>query len=106
MTRPIHSKELPLVRHLLNKAGIATDINALRVSPMDDGGMGSLLFASSTTKPELGSTPAECSFVDSDGVLVSATLILDKNGALFELDVWKVDYSPLNQWPSDDSSIS
>lgn len=33
--------------------------------------------------------------MDQDGVDVIATLSLDNYGDLFELDVWKVDFSPV-----------
>ena len=39
-------------------------------------------------------------FNDADGVPVSAALNLDQDHHLFELDVWKVDFSPLQRWPT------
>jgi hypothetical protein len=100
--RPLESWELPVVAHLLAMAGSSLDLGAIRVEPMDDGGMGSLRFASPTHDPRLGSTPAECRFVDADGVPVYAQLNLDQAGELFELDVWKVDFTPLERWPTAD----
>ena len=97
--RRLHAIEEPLVAYLLNHAGIGADLDTLRVKPMDDGGMGSLRFRSDTPDPKIGKKVAACQFNDSDGVEVWATLNLDQNGCLFELDVWKVDYSPLGQWP-------
>ncbi|WP_421750901.1 DUF6984 family protein [Croceimicrobium sp.] len=32
---------------------------------------------------------------DADGVEVIATLYLDKDGSLFELDLWKTNFEPL-----------
>lgn len=37
--------------------------------------------------------------VDEDGVPVEIALNLDTNGNLFELDIWKVDFSPLRRLP-------
>lgn len=41
------------------------------------------------------STAAEVWFTDSDGVDVLASLMVDAGGVPRELDVWKVDFSPL-----------
>ena len=76
-------------------------LNTVLVEEMDDGGMGSLRFMSSISDVDrhLGKTVAEAEFQDEDGVLVSIELNLDNNNQLFELDVWKVDYSPISRWP-------
>jgi len=68
---------------------------------MNDGGMGSLkIMSSPTIDPRFGSRASECWFNDSDGVLVTAVLNLDQEGRPFEIDVWKVDFSPLKRWPA------
>ena len=61
--------------------------------------MGSLAFAPLDADRRFGSAPAECHFRDSDGVIVSAALNLDQEG-LDEVEVWKVDFSPLRKWPA------
>lgn len=69
------------------------------VKKMDDGGMGSfLIFESahgSDRERKFGKEVAEFEFVDDDGVLVSVSLNLDDQNKLFEVDVWKVDFSPV-----------
>jgi hypothetical protein len=60
--------------------------------------MGSLRF-SGPEQRRYGSTLAEAEFKDADGTLVSVALMLDKAGDLFELDIWKVDCSPLVRIP-------
>jgi len=37
--------------------------------------------------------------VDRDGVLVSITINSDQFGKLYEVDFWKTDFSPLQQYP-------
>lgn len=72
----------------------------LLVCDMSDGGMGSIQFcAPAATGRLFGSTLAEGTFLDEDGTLVSAALNLDQFGDLFELDMWKVDFSPLLRYP-------
>ena len=64
---------------------------------MSDGGMGSLAFYPLGRR--LGGTVSECQFKDLDGVLVLAALNLDREGKPLEVDLWKVDFNPLLQWP-------
>ncbi|EIE01321.1 hypothetical protein LEP1GSC185_3526 [Leptospira licerasiae serovar Varillal str. VAR 010] len=42
---------------------------------------------------------ANTSFYDEDGTEVSATLNIDQYGDLYELDLWKVDFSRLKKIP-------
>jgi hypothetical protein len=76
-------------------------LNTLLVEDVDDGGMGGLFFISPSDNSDrsLGKTIAEAEFLDEDGIPVSVALNLDTNNQLFELDVWKVDYSPVSKWP-------
>jgi len=80
-------------------------ISTLTVRDMDDGGMGSLyLLADSTCdNPDrtFGSQASACRFTDDDGVEVIVSLYLDQFGKLYELDIWKTDFSKLQSFPSD-----
>jgi hypothetical protein len=70
------------------------------VEDMSDGGMGSLRFVDAGHRVRrFGKKIAEAKFTDEDGVPVSAVLNLDDNGEPFELDIWKVDFSPLKRYP-------
>lgn len=76
----------------------------IRVKPLDDGNMGSLeLFVNNDSESSrvFGRQVAECYFFDTDGVKVIASLNVDSSGNLYELDVWKTDFSPLIEIPSD-----
>lgn len=95
--RELLKRERPLVGYLFELAGLPVDLDALRVESMQDGGMGSLAIA--PLGRSYGSSPAECHFYDSDGVIVSAALNLDRAAAPFEVDVLKVDSSPTISWP-------
>lgn len=77
-------------------------VNDLKVTDMDDGGMGSLRLSPLSIEGEsrrYGRTASELRFEDADGVTVLASLYLDRAGAPFELDIWKVDFSPLIRLP-------
>ena len=95
--RALLERERPLVGYLFELAGLPVELDALRVEPMADGGMGSLAIA--PLGRQYGSSPSECHFYDQDGVVVSAELNLDPAGRPFEIDVWKVDSSPTERWP-------
>ena len=70
------------------------------VEDMNDGGMRSLRFRTADNRPvRFGKKIAEAEFTDEDGTLVSAVVNVDENGELFELDFWKVDFSPLKRYP-------
>lgn len=45
----------------------------------------------------LGVQASECQFLDLDGVPVIAALNLDAHGNLFELDLWKTDFSKVKE---------
>lgn len=70
-------------------------LSSMDVEDMWDGGMGGIRFVSDRTARLLGRDLATETFVDADGVDVIATLSLDNYGDLFELDLWKVDFSPI-----------
>lgn len=74
----------------------------LLVENMPDGGMGSLRLRPADREIDdraHHSTLAACSFRDADDVVVIATLYGNRSGLAFELDVWKVDFSPLTRIP-------
>lgn len=66
--------------------------NGLLVCPMNDGEMGSLyLFPQGkiVKKRKFGKQISEFQFTDIDGVEVIASLNVDSDGNLFELDIWE-----------------
>lgn len=98
--KPSHS-EIQLLELLIQKAVVnfPADWNHnLLVQPMNDGGMGSLLLLPDgmTTRRRLcGTQVSEHYFTDEDGVEVIASLNVDDEGQLFELDIWKTNFDPL-----------
>jgi len=73
------------------------------VKDMRDGGMGSLRFKARVDRDRRFSKEiGEVLFTDQDGIMVSASVNLDNNDELFELDIWKTDSSPLQRYPQPD----
>jgi hypothetical protein len=103
-SRPLRASESALLEHVLsashNIQPLLTGIEGAIVQDMNDGGMGSLRFwRKDGEKRRFGGIPVEAHFRDEDGVLVLAAVIVDQSGALYELDLWKVDFSPLRRIP-------
>ena len=107
--RPLREEELALIRKLLSRTAAADKVlpqlSTALVQDMPDGGMGSIQFYRISTPSNtrrFGKQIAEGAFRDSDGVPVSVTLNLDESGELYELDLFKGDFSPLISYPEPD----
>ncbi|MEL6231110.1 MAG: hypothetical protein AAFR24_14460 [Cyanobacteria bacterium J06627_3] len=99
--RSLQSFEKPLVLFLGGRANIVIEVDRIEVIPINDGGTGSPKFCTSHDENRrFGKVASECKFWDVDDMEVSAALILDQDGKLFELDVFKSDLSPLLRWPT------
>ena len=85
--------------------GLSSDcLIGVRVEDMTDGGMGSLRLwprRMRVVDKVAARTIAACQFSDLDGVPVIASLYVNREGVPFELDAWKVDFSPLRRIPDE-----
>jgi hypothetical protein len=103
--RLLRDAEKALLTHLVvgkpQAAHLVSLLPDALVEEMNDGGMGGLRFCASDARPRrLGEQLVEREFVDSDGISVMVSVNLDEHGNLYELDMWKVDFSSLKQFPS------
>jgi hypothetical protein len=95
------TQELNLLRSLVKKSSFTIQKDwekNLLVSLMNDSEMGSLyLFPNGTvdTNVAFGQQVSDLQFIDVDGVTVIVSLNIDNTGNLFELDIWKTDFSKL-----------
>lgn len=107
LSRKPSMQELKLIRFLVQKAELELELGwdkKLIVTQLNDDGMGSLRLEPQgliRTNRKLESRVSEHIFKDTDGVDVIASLNLDTNKELFELDLWKTDFSPLLSFPED-----
>jgi hypothetical protein len=103
--RELRAEELGVIRKILSRIAFGTELEnrlaAMKVQTMADGGMGSIRFYNGRERSPLdyGGQIAEAAFQDADGVPVSVTLSVDATGDLFEMDVFKADFSPLIRYP-------
>ncbi len=105
--RPLRLEECALIQALATRADYQTLWQTLRMSwvrTLHDGGMGSIAFVSSEN-PVMGRELISAGYLDSDDVLVSISINLDKQNDLFEVDFWKVDFSPLLRYPKPEDLI-
>jgi hypothetical protein len=100
MPRSLSAKERSVVTLLLTGTSYADrllpSLPYQLVTEMADGDMGSLQFYApgSAADRHYGNSIAELQLKDEDEVPVVVTLIVDQQDQLYELDVWKVDFSP------------
>ena len=105
--RQLTKLEESILEELIAKSNINLSFNwkeELLVSDLPDGGMGSLsLYPAGVTGNDrfLGSQISDCQFKDTDGVTVIASLYLDREGNMYELDMWKTDFSSLKEISTD-----
>ena len=98
-------QEEQLIELLVHKSSLEMSEdwkNGLLVCPMDDGEMRSLyLFPQGKINEsrKLGRQISEFQFTDIDGVEVIASLNVDVDGVLFELDIWKTNFEKFVKLP-------
>jgi hypothetical protein len=105
--RKLRKEEADLISAIVQDSPLAQQVlqslPSRLVKDMADGRMGSLRFkARDDHDRRSGKEIGEVRFTDQDGVLVSATVNVDNNEELFELDIWKTDFSPLKRYPQPD----
>ncbi|HEX8427096.1 MAG TPA: hypothetical protein VF639_12450 [Hymenobacter sp.] len=75
-------------------------LHRVEVAELKAGETGGLRFTSSQANRRLGERIANTQFLDEDGVMVFASLYLDQEGELYELDYWKTADSALLRIPA------
>jgi hypothetical protein len=109
--RPTPQEE-QLLELLIKKSSLSIPKDwkdGLIVCSMDDGEMGSLyLFPQGKVieNRTFGEQVSDLQFADLDGVDVIASLNVDSDGNLFELDIWKTNYGELLKFPNLSSDAS
>lgn len=101
--RKLNSREIMLLKSLLNKSKIPYKIPAntedLSVIDLDDGGMGSVHFKLFDDCTELtrkfGCAILEATLENHNGKKVFIELSVDEQGLLFELDSFTEDFKPI-----------
>jgi len=97
--------ELRLLRKLVDLSNLFTTEDwekDLLVKPMVDDGMGGLYLYNNNNymhKRLFGKEVSSIEFHDVDSILIVASLYLDNSGDLFELDIFKTDFTMMKEIP-------
>ena len=108
--RLLTQREKGLLIELIKRSNIEFPVDwesNLLVAPIN-GSPGSLLFfpqGVSEVGRTLGIQASECLFWDLDDVAVIAALNLDTQGNLYELDMWKTDFTKIKEIATTFSSV-
>jgi hypothetical protein len=106
--RKLSEDEFKLIHFLLSSVWseeqIAQGLASVLVMDMKDGGMGSIRFVGAPGR-KMGKVAVEARYTDSDKIPVLISINLDEEGRLFELDFWKVDFSPLKRYPKTTETV-
>lgn len=108
MVRDIRKNEKELVNFLLDKVSIfeLKIQGTVLVENLNDGLMGSIQFVNkSSYDRKYAKRLIEVKYVDSDNIPVYISLTVDNKNELYELDIWKVDFNPLIEYPTTDKLI-
>jgi len=105
LTRRPTIEEERLLELLVKRSSVAIPENwktGLLVCPADDGEMGGLLLiplGKMATGRNFGEQVSDYQYKDLDGIEVVASLSVDEDGDLFELDMWKTNFGKLLKYP-------
>ena len=102
--RKLRKEEIKLINLLLNKSDYDGnyDLDNINVIDMEDGKMGSITFLREDENIErfMKKTISEMTFKDEDGTPIIVSLNIDLEENLYELDIWKVDFTEVKKYPS------
>ncbi|QES88569.1 DUF6984 family protein [Rhizosphaericola mali] len=81
---------------------LLNNLSFLNVKDMQDGQMGSIKFIydNNTQKRMFSKQIEEIEFTDKDNIPILVTINIDQFGDLYEVDIWKVDFSQVINYPS------
>lgn len=98
----INSKQSEVLAYLIGKAHLKLPDKwgqDLHVINMEDGGMGSFSVVYDKNQIQenrsFGRQASDFTINDEDGIPILVTLYLDENDLPYEVDVWKINYSPV-----------
>jgi len=109
-TRLLREEEKALIRELIERTKqgneILDSLDSLRVHDLLDGGMGSVRTVSLDDVDQRKAVPiALAEYLDSDNILISVQITCDQAGRLFEIDIWKTDFSPVIRYPNSSARL-
>ena len=106
--RPLRTEEkellLSVIQHLANSLDLLSEIDEVLVEDLSDGGMGSVRVIRDNSYLKRKAMPyAQAMYIDEDSVLISVQINSDSFGRLYEIDIWKTDFSSVKRYPNENS---
>lgn len=101
--RKLRPEEIELIERLLafgKREDLGAGLKDAEVRDIPGGEIGSLVFAPSGGERKFGDVLATAEAPDSDGATIILALNLDRSGGLYELDIWKDDFSHVITLPN------
>ncbi|MGY0427336.1 MAG: DUF6984 family protein [Polaribacter sp.] len=99
--RNLNQKEKKLIKFLLRKIKYDYELDNLIVDEIGGYPSESISFLSNrdNVQRKMSKAIIECTFTDVDNIPISISLNIDDEGHLYELDIWKVDFSKIIRYP-------
>jgi len=99
--RALSGSEIELLEFILSDKKYEQLLDGARnlwVTELVDGNMGSIRFVSPLNERQATCLEkAECR--DAEGSNINVAINADQTGELFEIDIWKYDFTPVSEFP-------
>ena len=105
--RALSTNELELLEFMLSDKKHEHLLNgaiSLWITELPDGNMGSIRFVSLLNERK-ASCLEQAEFRDVEGSNINVAINADQSGALFEIDIWKYDFTPVIEFPGKNTFI-
>lgn len=105
--RALSANELELLEFMLSDkehAHLLNGIGSLWVTELTDGNMGSIRFASPLNERQ-ASYLEKAEFRDVEGSNINVAINTDQTGELYEIDIWKYDFTPVIEFPGKNTFV-
>src|SRR5436190_3582536 len=102
--RFLRQDEKDLVRQLVETTRrgneVLASLDSIKAYDLSDGDMRSVKTMPQDDRETRRAVPiASANYVDSDNVAISVQINCDETGRLFEIDIWKTDFSTIIRYP-------
>lgn len=98
--RKPNKKEVDLINFMLSDENVILDkLENCLVRDLKDNEMGSVEFVTNSAMRRVDRAITK-EFLDKDGVVISVSVNIDQFGDLYEVDIWRVDFFPVQSYPA------
>ena len=105
--RSLSANELELLKFMLSDKEhehLLNGVSSLWVTELTDGNMGSIRFVSLLNERQ-ASCLEKAEFRDVEGSNINVAINVDQTGKLYEIDIWKYDFTPVIEFPGKNTFI-